>query len=90
MVFVLSNHQSKLLASNTGWIDDCSKLFRKRFSEGDGETNFNEMKLITDTEGWKKEEKIIKFSNKKMFHTTKFEFYDYETIERKGLTFINI
>ena len=67
MVFVLSNHQSKLLARNTGWIDDYNKLFRKRFSEGDGETSFNEIKLITDTEGWKKEENIIKFSKKKSF-----------------------
>ena len=90
MVFVLSNHQSKLLARNTGWIDDYNKLCRKRFSESDGETSFNEMKLITDTEGWKKEEKIIIFSKKKRFYTTKFEFYDYEKIERKGLTSINI
>lgn len=71
-------------------LQELSTLCRKIFSEDDSETNFNKIKFITDTEGWKKGEKIIKFSKKKKFHTAKFESYDYETTERKGLTFINI
>ena len=71
-------------------IRELSTLCRKFFSEGDGETNFNEIKFITGTEGWKEEEKMSKFSNKNKFHTAKFEFYDYETIEIKDLTFIKI
>ena len=42
-------------------LQELSTLCRKIFSEGDSETNFNKIKFITDTEGWKKGEKIIKF-----------------------------